>query len=309
MSKNPLVIQIPAAPIVEIQHEILQNRQVSLHLLREDLNHPLIQGNKFRKLKYNLIEAHAQGHQTLLTFGGAYSNHIHATAAAGKAFGFKTIGVIRGDELKNKPRNATLKEAEQMGMKLHFVTRKDYRRKSQDYFIDDLHDLFGDFYLVPEGGTNDFAIKGCEEILHDGTKGFDYIACAMGTAGTFTGILKSSESHQKVLGFPALKEYEFLLETVKKYTNKTNYEIINAFHFGGFGKFNRDLISFVNDFKENQKIQLEPLYTGKMLFGILDLVEKDYFKPNSKILAVHTGGLQGIKGFNERFKNKYNIDF
>ena len=304
-----LVIEIPKVPITSLKSDFLEQYKIQLSILREDLNHPLIQGNKFRKLKYNLIEANQLGKDTLLTFGGAYSNHIHATAAAGKAFGFKTIGVIRGDELADKERNTTLKDAEEMGMKLYFVTRADYRRKEEQDFINELKQKFGDFYLVPEGGTNEFAIKGCEEILNKETKVFDYITCAMGTAGTFTGILKSMEENQKLLGFPALKDYEYLLKTVERYTNKSNYEIINAFHFGGFGKFNEDLISFVNNFKSEYNVMLEPLYTGKMMFGLFNLIKQGYFKPNTKILAVHTGGLQGIKGFNERFENKYNIEF
>ena len=304
-----LAIEIPKVPITELKSDFLTAHKIRLSILREDLNHPLIQGNKFRKLKYNLIEANRLGKKTLLTFGGAYSNHIHATAAAGKTFGFKTIGVIRGDELAEKERNVTLKDAEEMGMKLHFVSRTNYRKKTEPDFMNDLKQKFGDFYLVPEGGTNKFAIKGCTEILNKETKDFDYISCAMGTAGTFTGILKSSSENQKILGFPALKDYEYLLNTVQKYTNKSNYEIINTFHFGGFGKFNKDLISFVKNFKSEYGVTLEPLYTGKMMFGLFDLIKKDNFKPNTKILAVHTGGLQGIKGFNERFKNKFNIEF
>ncbi|MBV7440268.1 pyridoxal-phosphate dependent enzyme [Weeksellaceae bacterium TAE3-ERU29] len=304
-----LVIEIPKVPITSLESDFLEKHKIELSILREDLNHPLIQGNKFRKLKYNLIEANRLNQKTLLSFGGAYSNHIHAVAAAGKAFGFETIGVIRGEELADKERNVTLKDAEKMGMKFHFVTRTDYRRKTEQSFINELKQKFGDFYLVPEGGTNEFAIKGCEEILNEETQPFNYITCAMGTAGTFTGILKSTEENQKLLGFPALKDYEYLLKTIQKYTNKSNYEIINAFHFGGFGKFNEDLISFVNNFKSEYGVMLEPLYTGKMMFGLFGLIKQGYFEPNAKILAVHTGGLQGIKGFNERFKNKFNIEF
>lgn len=307
MSKR-LEIGIAQAPVQELTNDFLNTHRVRLCILREDLNHPLIQGNKFRKLKYNLIKAKAQGKHTLLTFGGAFSNHIHAVAAAGKVFNFKTIGIIRGDELAYQKRNVTLQQAEAMGMRLQFITRSDYRRKTDLDFISNLRDLWGDFYLIPEGGTNELAIKGCKEILSPETQSFKYIACAMGTAGTFTGMLESTLPTQTLLGFPALKDYEYLTKTIKQYSQKTNYEIINAFHFGGFGKFNQELISFVNKFKAQFNILLEPLYTGKMMYGLFQLIEKGYFPANSSILAVHTGGLQGIKGFNERYINKYNIE-
>ena len=291
-------IIIPACPI----HSIRTQHAVQLDVLREDLNHPLIQGNKFRKLKYNLVEAQKLNLDTLLTFGGAYSNHIHATAAAAKAFGFKSIGVIRGEELANKELNPSLKDAQAMGMELKFISRSEYRDVTQNQNYHHLQERFPKTYILPEGGSNELAVKGCEEILDDRTSIYDFICVPMGTAGTISGIIRSAEPHQKILGFPALKGADFLKASIESYTNHTHYEIINAYHFGGYAKFTDVLIKFVNNFSAETKIPLEPIYTGKMFYGILDLIENDYFPENSKILAIHTGGLQGIEGFNKAHK-------
>lgn len=295
-----LEINIPQAPIQKLESPLLQKKKIQIAILREDLNHPLISGNKYRKLKYNLLRANELGHNTLLSFGGAYSNHIHATAAAGKAFGFNTIGVIRGEELATKPKNATLADAQKMGMQLDFVTRQEYREKETSEFIEKLHQKWGDFYYIPEGGTNNLAVKGCQEIQYPATYEYTYLACAMGTAGTISGIIKSTKEHQKVLGFPALRGGDFLLKTIEKYTDKKNFEIINDYHFGGYGKINQDLISFVNNFKKEFQIPIDPIYVGKMLYGIWELVNNNFFEPHSQILVVHSGGLQGIRGMNEK---------
>lgn len=299
-----LIINIPQSPIQTVYHK----NDIQLDVLREDVNHPLIQGNKFRKLKYNLIEAKAQNHNTLLTFGGAFSNHIHATAAAGKAFGFQTIGVIRGEELRDKKLNHTLQEAQDFGMKFNFVSREDYRQKHSEIFLNQLKTDFPNAYILPEGGTNELAVKGCEEILSERTQSYDFICVAMGTAGTISGIIKASENHQKILGFPALKATGFLKNEIRKYTDKTNYEIINAYHFGGYAKFSHELITFVHDFYAKTQIPLEPVYTGKLFYGVHDLIQKGYFAKGTKILAVHSGGLQGIKGFNEMHGNLINFE-
>lgn len=285
--------------------EIQFQQNISLYCKREDLLHPLISGNKFRKLKYNLIEAKAQNYKTLLTFGGAYSNHILATAAAGKEFNFKTIGIIRGDELLNQEKlNPTLEQASSLGMQFHFINREDYRNKDNPEFVNNLKEQFGSFYLVPEGGTNAFAIKGCEEILTEADQlTFDYICCAVGTGGTISGIINSSKENQQIIGFPALKG-DFLTDDISKFASKTNWKLNNDYHFGGYGKIKPELISFINQFYEQTKIPLDPIYTGKMMFGVLDLISKNYFKANSKILTIHTGGLQGTRGVNEILKLK-----
>ncbi|WP_439128527.1 1-aminocyclopropane-1-carboxylate deaminase/D-cysteine desulfhydrase [Polaribacter sp.] len=287
----------------------LEEKKVELYIKREDVIHPLVSGNKFRKFKYNLLEAKNQNKKVLLTFGGAFSNHIVANAVAGNLNGFKTIGVVRGDELakdleKTLATNATLREAYKNGMTFEFVSRTRYRDKSKAEFINQLKEKFGDFYLIPEGGTNEFAVQGCKEILTRDDANFDYICCAIGTGGTISGLINASEKHQKIIGFPALKG-DFLAEEIKKYTIKSkNWSLVNEYHFGGYAKYNDDLIRFINDFKKQTNIQLDPIYTGKMVFGILDLVKKGYFKKNSKIIAIHTGGLQGIAGFNQKLKQK-----
>lgn len=276
----------------------------SLNIKREDLLHPFVSGNKFRKLKYNVEAAQLQKKDTLLTFGGAFSNHIAAVAAAGKELGMKTIGIIRGDELQEKvDENPTLSFAQNCGMQLHFASREMYREKDSSKFIDDLRELFGDFYLLPEGGTNSLAVKGCEEILNKEDSAYDYICVPVGTGGTIAGLVKASNDSQTVLGFSALKG-AFQSSEISKYTSKTNFEITDSYCFGGYGKIDTELVRFMNDFKRKTQIPLDPLYTGKMMYGVLDLIKRGYFKENSRILAIHTGGLQGVAGMNIQLQKK-----
>ncbi|OUS00499.1 1-aminocyclopropane-1-carboxylate deaminase [Flavobacteriales bacterium 33_180_T64] len=270
----------------------------------EYLIHPYISGNKYRKLKYNLVEAKKLKNNTLLTFGGAYSNHIAAVASVGKEYGFKTIGIIRGEELTSKiETNPTLSFAKNCGMHFKFITRADYRNKATNNFIDNLKSEFENFYLIPEGGTNELAVKGCEEILNVSDNNFDFICCSVGTGGTISGLINSALPHQKILGFPALKG-DFLREEITKFVTNKNWELITDYHFGGYAKTNDELITFINAFKQSHNIPLDPIYTGKMIFGIYDLIKKGYFPKHSKILAIHTGGLQGINGMNEKLKQQ-----
>lgn len=282
----------------------LDTSEIELFLKREDLIHSEISGNKYRKLKYNLEEAKRLGILTLLTFGGAYSNHIAAVAAVGKEVGFNTIGVIRGEELEPKIYdNDTLSFARKCGMKLHFVSRKDYRNKASQSYWDQLIQDHGECYIIPEGGTNELAIKGCEEILTDDDESFDYICCAVGTGGTISGLINGCTPNQKVLGFPALKG-DFLQEDIRRFAINARWELIGDYHFGGYAKINAELVAFINQFKRTKDVQLDPVYTGKMMFGILDLINKGYFPKGSRILAIHTGGLQGIPGMNRLLKKK-----
>ena len=292
----------------KINLPILEEKKVELYIKREDLIHPFVSGNKFRKLKYNIQEAKHQNKKVLLTFGGAFSNHIVATAVAGNLSGFKTIGIIRGDELakdleKTLATNSTLREAHKNGMTFEFVSRANYRDKSKEEFINQLKEKLGDFYLIPEGGTNEFAIKGCEEILTEDDANFNYICCAVGTGGTISGLINASKKHQKIIGFPALKG-DFLIDEIKQFVKKRNWNLQTNYHFGGYAKYNEALIEFINNFKKETDVLLDPIYTGKMLFGILDLVDKHQFVENTKILAIHTGGIQGIEGFNQKLKRK-----
>lgn len=284
--------------------ELPKDFGVELYLKREDKIHPFISGNKYRKLKYNLAEAKKQKQDTLLSFGGAYSNHIAAVASAGKELGFKTIGIIRGKELIKKiSQNQTLTFAKDCGMIFKFISRDAYRTKSDSNFLNNLKNEFGSFYLIPEGGTNDLAIRGCEEILTEEDEAYDFICCSVGTGGTISGLINASSSHQKVMGFPALKG-DFLQKDISKFAVKSNWKLITDYHFGGYAKINSELIEFINKFKTNYDIPLDPIYTGKMMFGILELTKKDYFPKGSKILAIHTGGLQGINGMNHYLKQK-----
>ena len=283
-------------------------KNISVYLKREDLLHSEVSGNKFRKLKYNIKEAIAQGRSKIVTFGGAFSNHIAATGAAGKMANIDTVGVIRGEELavdlpKTLKFNPTLQFASSCGMEFKFMSREEYRKKEDPDFLEALRQEFGDFYLVPEGGTNKLAIKGCEEILKPEDKAFDYVCASVGTGGTIAGIINSASKDQKVLGFSALKG-DFLTSEVKKLTKADNWQISTSFHFGGYAKVNRELINFINIFKKTYNIQLDPVYTGKLLFGIFAMIENSHFPENSKILAIHTGGLQGIDGMNKRLAKK-----
>ncbi|WP_255569703.1 1-aminocyclopropane-1-carboxylate deaminase/D-cysteine desulfhydrase [Cellulophaga sp. HaHa_2_95] len=271
---------------------------------REDQLHPFISGNKFRKLKYNIEAAKKAGLKTVLTYGGAYSNHIAATAFAGKEYGFNTIGIIRGEELVQKwQENPTLRFAHANGMQFKFVTREGYRVKEEAGAIASLEKEFGLFYRIPEGGTNQLAVQGCEEIVHAGDSDFDVLITCVGTGGTISGIINSSKDHQVIIGFPALKG-DFLKKDICKFTAKSNWDLETNYNFGGYGKISEELIVFINDFKKKTAIPLDPIYTGKMMFGVVDMIAKNHFKEGTKILAIHTGGLQGITGMNKVLKNK-----
>ncbi len=293
-------------PLQQLESNFLFEQKIELFVKRIDLIHEYISGNKWYKLFYNLIEAKRQNKKTLLTFGGAFSNHIYASAAAGKEFGFNTIGIIRGEE--HLPLNPTLKFAEGCGMKIHYVDRTKYRKKNNLDFLAELKDTFGDFYLLPEGGTNNLAIKGCSEIIKTIDIDFNYICTPCGTGGTLAGLICGIKNEQKALGFSVLKGGKFLIDDVKKliknYNNKNlnNWEIKLDYYFGGYAKINYELIDFIENFEKDYKIQVEPIYTGKMIYGIFDLIKGGYFQTNSKIIILHTGGLQGAKGLQEKIE-------
>ncbi len=271
---------------------------------RLDLMNSVAAGNKFFKLKYNLKRASAENYDTLLTFGGAYSNHIWATAQAGKHWGFRTIGVVRGDELtQNWKSNPSLSQAYKAGMQFKFVTRSQYRQKNEPDFLEELKDEFGAFYLLPEGGTNELAVQGCAEILTETDAEFDLICCSVGTGGTLAGLEQSLLKEQSVLGFSALKA-DSLKEDIRKFASGTKWDLSKDYHFGGYAKVNIELINFINNFKKTTDIPLDPVYTGKMMYGIADMALKGRFKPGTSILAIHSGGLQGIEGMNLVLKKK-----
>lgn len=315
MAQSPLNFaeNIAASPLQQLTSPLLDNAGVRLFVKRDDLIHPQFGGNKWRKLKYNLLQARDNKVETLLTFGGAWSNHVYATAAAGKHFGFKTIGLIRGE--KHQPLNPTLSFAEECGMQLHYLDRKQYRQKNDGPFKQKLIDRFGEVYLLPEGGSNHLALKGCQEIVQETMtqlqQPFDVICCASGTGATLAGLISAiaadKNAHDKMaIGFSALKGGEFLSSEVGNllgyneddYPLIENWKIESNYHFGGYAKINDDLIQFMKDFQTQYNITLDAVYTAKMFYGLFDLIKSNTFKPGSIIVAIHSGGLQGNKGFN-----------
>lgn len=293
-------------PLQEIEEQLLSEKGIRLFLKRDDLIHPHISGNKYRKLKYNLEEARKQGRKTVLTFGGAFSNHIYAVAAAGKEFGFETIGLIRGEN--NVPLNPTLSFALECGMQLHFITRDAYRDKENPEYLARLHRQYGDFYLLPEGGTNALGVKGCAEIVSEISKAYDFLCCPCGTGGTLAGLIAGDAGKNTLLGFSVLKGLKDLEgrieELIRDYSGRdyANWSVNHDYHFGGYAKVNETLFSFINSFNDQHHILLDPIYTGKMMFGIYDLIRNNYFKSGSAIVAIHTGGLQAWEGFKENKK-------
>jgi len=289
-------------PIHEIVDSLLETKEVQLFVKREDLIHEHISGNKWRKLYYNIKQAKLDGSRLLATFGGAYSNHIAATAAVGKSYDFNTIGIIRGEECKEL--NPTLKFAKSCGMTLIYMNREDYRNKTHPNILNKYLKDYRNYYLIPEGGTNTLAVKGCEQILENVDKSFDIITCACGTGGTISGIINGLSAHQQAIGFTALKGADFLYEDIQKYVHQDNWRLNLNYHFGGYAKVNAALVSFMNNFYVEHKFRLDPVYTAKMMYGLWDLIEKDYFRRGTKILAIHTGGLQGIEGMNQKLNRK-----
>ncbi|MGA6878018.1 1-aminocyclopropane-1-carboxylate deaminase/D-cysteine desulfhydrase [Acinetobacter sp. AND/436] len=276
----------------QVPYQHIEYRHQRISIKRLDLIHPQISGNKFFKLKYNLLAARQQGFEKVLTFGGAYSNHIAATAFAAHQFGFQSLGMIRGEELAQRPLNPTLATAQQFGMQLEFISRNAYRQKDQPDFLQHLQQQYPDFYLIPEGGTNALAVQGCREILTAEDAQFDLICCAVGTGGTFAGLIEASQQHQQLLGFSALKG-DFLTHEVAQLTTKRNWRILDNYCCGGYAKTTPELIQFIQTFEQRYNIPLEQAYTGKMLRGIFDLIDQDKIGPDQKILLIHTGGLQG----------------
>jgi 1-aminocyclopropane-1-carboxylate deaminase/D-cysteine desulfhydrase-like pyridoxal-dependent ACC family enzyme len=289
------------SPVCEIREALLEQKKVRLFIKRDDLIHPHLQGNKWRKLKYNLIRARQQGRHRLLTFGGTWSNHIHATAAAGHYFNFDTIGIIRG-ELK-QPLNPTLQDAADWGMQLHAISRQAYRQKTSASFVNELRQRFGDFYLIPEGGNNPEGVRGCREIVDELEHSYDTICVDCGTGATMAGLIAAAPQQTRLIGFAVLKNAGFLVDDIHQVlagessTQHKNWSLNLDFHFGGYAQVQPQLVEFIRSFKQQHDIQLEPVYSGKMFYGIYQLLRDDYFPPGSDILVIHSGGLQGLRGF------------
>ncbi|UOQ54511.1 1-aminocyclopropane-1-carboxylate deaminase/D-cysteine desulfhydrase [Hymenobacter cellulosivorans] len=293
--------------IQELHEPIAVQCGVRLLLLRDDLAHPELPGNKWRKLKYNLQTARTQGHDTLLTFGGAFSNHIAAVAAAGRLQGFRTIGLIRGEEIL--PLNPTLARATADGMQLRYLDRETYRRKHEPAVLAGLLAQTGPAYVLPEGGTNALALPGCAELITELTAqtSFDYIGVACGTGGTLAGLLTGLAGQRAALGVAALKNGGFLQADINALTQAAagvtydNYQLLTDYHFGGYAHFSAELLTFIHNFQVRHGVLLDPIYTGKLLYALLDQIQQSCFPVGSTVVAVHTGGLQGWQGFRQRF--------
>jgi len=286
------VLAYQSTPLVEIHDPAFAEAGIRVMLKREDLNHPYVSGNKWWKLKYNLEKVFQHPSKTLLTFGGAYSNHLYAAAAACHELGFRSIGVVRGEE--HPLLNDTLQFAKDRGMQLHYVSRESYRHKTEADFIETLEKEFSSFVLVPEGGSNEEAVQGASEFAASLDPSFDYLCCPVGTGGTLAGLIRGYPPTKTVLGFSALKGAYGMAEEIQRWCpSKTNWQLITDYHFGGYAKFTPDLLQFIVQFKEDHGVPLEPIYTGKMMSGIFDLIKQGFFKRGSTLLAIHTGGLQG----------------
>jgi 1-aminocyclopropane-1-carboxylate deaminase/D-cysteine desulfhydrase-like pyridoxal-dependent ACC family enzyme len=284
----------PLEPLVDT---ITKGAGVRLFIKRDDLIHPQVSGNKWRKLKYNLIEAGQNGVSTILTFGGARSNHLYATAAAGNALGIKTIGVVRGEEYNQKYTD-TLLFCKQQGMQLIGISREEYRQRNDYEFIQHLKNEHGNPLVIPEGGTTRLSLPGVAEMVYETTIQLngkpDYYAVAAGTGGTAAGILKTGAT---VLAFSALKGGSFLEDEILTLVNEPwgqeKLRLFTEYHHGRYARHTPELLQFMQSFEQEHRLLLEHVYTGKMLFGLYDLMKKGYFSKGSSIVAVHTGGLQG----------------
>jgi 1-aminocyclopropane-1-carboxylate deaminase len=296
----------PLVQIQEINIALLKEKGVQLFIQRDDQLHPFVSGNKWRKLKYNIVQAKKEAKEGLLTFGGAYSNHIAATAAAAEESGLKSIGIIRGEDVDIS--NPTLGFAKDCGMELMLVSRSDFRKYREERWQPEFLMNYPEYYILPEGGSNDLAVKGCAEISEYWERNYDYACCALGTGATFSGLVNGSREDKTVcIGFPALKDRGYLSEEVSQFLEGEQvgeWRLIRDYHMGGYAKVNDSFIQFLNQFYKETAIPLDPVYTGKMIFGLMDLIQKDYFPVGSTILAVHTGGLQGIAGVNDRQEKK-----
>lgn len=288
-------------PIARLTIPEAQAAGVELYVLRLDQTDARVSGNKWFKLKYNLREAQRQRNNTVLSFGGAYSNHIHALAWAGKQLGIQTVGIIRGEPAYAA--NPTLQDAARWGMKLIFVNRSEYRRRHDDDYLNELQVRFGDVFIVPEGGSNRFAVEGAAEIVTNEmveTYQITDVVLPCGTGGTLAGVAVSQPS-LNVLGIPVLKKAEFLLNDIDQLLRDSscarcsNWSLDFNGHFGGYAKVPTELLEFISEIRARYNLPLEQIYTGKMLFRLIELIKMGRFQEGSRILAIHTGGLQGLR--------------
>ena len=275
-----------ALAIDAVQLALNDGEQTSIDILRLDQIHGTISGNKWFKLKYNLLEAENKKAASILSFGGAYSNHLHALAYAGRIFNIKTIGIVRGEEVSNP----TLQDCKNWGMELHFVSRTDYRKKTEASFLQNLQNSYPGTYIIPEGGDNELGQKGSREILQPvDTSTYDVLCCSIGTGTTISGLAAFFEN--EVWGFAPFKNAHSLNEKLSQSIPQMRY--IDDYHFGGFGKSTPELLAYASNFYKQHQIELDKVYTAKMFFGLSAILKDSLRNRNRKILVVHTGGVQG----------------
>lgn len=287
----------------EIKLPIFKNNNIRVFIKREDLIHSIISGNKFRKLKYNVEKALNEKKDQIITFGGAFSNHILATAYIGKLTNLKTIGIIRGDELINKKLNSTLQNCKNFGMKFLFISRADYKKRNNAEYISTLRKKYTNSFIIPEGGTNYLGVKGCEEILEKDDDFFDVICCPVGSGGTIAGLINTKKKFQKILGFSALKSSN-INNVITKFVNNNDWKIFDDNFFKGYSKIDNRLVNFINDINKQTGILLDPIYNSKMLYHIIKMISNDQWIYGKKILLINTGGLQSINEINFKLKKK-----
>jgi len=299
--------------VQEVHFSLLKESGNRLFIKRDDLIHSEVSGNKWRKLKYNIELARESKLDGVLTFGGAFSNHLVATAAACQMAGLKSVGVVRGEEL-NAQSNETLKRCSAYGMELVFISRSDYGERHERLFQEDLKSRFPNFHLVPEGGANYYGMIGCQELMNETSNDFDIVALAQGTTTTSCGILMGLPEQTSLWVFPVLKGFESsreMSELLKRAAFESDWvaellqkvEVYNDYHFGGYARVTSELLDFIEDFYKETSVPLDPVYTGKAMFGLIEKIGELGFK-NKRILFVHTGGLQGAQAIFEKQKRK-----
>ena len=295
--------------IQEIEIPLLKTRGISLFVKRDDLIHETISGNKWRKLKYNIESCVVKKKQGIITFGGAYSNHLIATASACDRVGIKSIGIVRGDELTSES-NETLKACSLLNMELVFVSREDYRLRFEKAYIEGLSIKYPNYLVVPEGGANYHGMIGCQEILKEIEFKPDHIFVAQGTTTTSCGLAMGLNDKQKIHVVPVLKGFDSLDEMKNLYIQcgmdnewieqlLSNVTVHDEYHFGGYGKYTPELLEFIKEYYLSYSLKLDPIYTGKAMFALMSELQNKSFD-NSVVLFVHTGGLQGVNSIELR---------
>lgn len=269
------------------------NDAIQVDMLRLDLIHQVVSGNKWYKLRNNIEHAIELGHNTILTFGGVYSNHLSATAGAAKAYGLSSIGIVRGDEGQI---TETMQQCRDMGMDLYFISREDYKQKEDPDFLQQLSEQFDHPYIIPEGGANEHGRLGAEKIEWEIPEGYTHVCVGVGTGTTFIGLRNALPADVSLLGFVPMKQGKYLADEIRPFLKDgqdANWTLFDEWHFGGFGKSNDELVAFMNEFYSVNEIPLDVVYTSKMMYGIRAMLADGYFPEGARLLCVHTGGLQG----------------